>query len=412
MRSVSELLRLIESTTAELAVRLQVDDACSTDDTGLHDTVMSLQRVSSSLAVVSAHALSAWDRRRVWAGCGHTSAAHRLANEAHRSVSNARRDLRRARQLSQMPATATAILDGRLSIDHVDLLARADRPWRHLHFADHEQTLVDHCATLRWEPACRVVDYWIQHADAVAAEHDERIRALDVHCWASSTLDGAVVVDAVLDPIGGTIVATELDRLERQLWLADQAAGNERSPRQRRAAALVEMATRSASTPSDAQRPRPLFTVLVGDDTARHLCELASSRTVLHPSALGAHLDTALVESVIFDGPLTVLGVSDRRSFTGSLRRAIEVRDRNCRHESGCDVPADRCDVDHIDTWAEGGSTHQFNGRLLCRPHNRHSDLRGVATTPPSMRHLHRLDLVRARLRWRVLRAADESPGP
>jgi hypothetical protein len=81
------------------------------------------------------------------------------------------------------------------------------------------------------------------------------------------------------------------------------------------------------------------------------------------------------MEVVLFDGPATVLSVSRRRSFTGALRRAIEVRDRHCQHPAGCDVPVDRCDVDHVVPWIAGGRTDQFNGRLECRAHNRHADL-------------------------------------
>ncbi|MDA8148855.1 MAG: HNH endonuclease signature motif containing protein, partial [Actinomycetota bacterium] len=50
--------------------------------------------------------------------------------------------------------------------------------------------------------------------------------------------------------------------------------------------------------------------------------------------------------------------------------RAIEVRDRTCSHPT-CEVPAERCQVDHILPWSAGGATTQENGRLLCGFHNR-----------------------------------------
>jgi len=53
------------------------------------------------------------------------------------------------------------------------------------------------------------------------------------------------------------------------------------------------------------------------------------------------------------------------------LRRVIEVRDRRCQHESGCDIPIDGCDVDHTMPDSEGGHTTQDNGKLGCRYHNR-----------------------------------------
>ena len=60
-----------------------------------------------------------------------------------------------------------------------------------------------------------------------------------------------------------------------------------------------------------------------------------------------------------------------RRFFTGALRRAIEVRDRQCTHPSGCDVPAEECEIDHIQPYSRGGLTTQANGRCRCSVHNR-----------------------------------------
>ena len=48
---------------------------------------------------------------------------------------------------------------------------------------------------------------------------------------ASTTLDGTVRVDGTLDAIDGAIVSGELARLERLLYLADQAAGGQPNPR-------------------------------------------------------------------------------------------------------------------------------------------------------------------------------------
>jgi 5-methylcytosine-specific restriction endonuclease McrA len=37
----------------------------------------------------------------------------------------------------------------------------------------------------------------------------------------------------------------------------------------------------------------------------------------------------------------------------------------------GCDEPADNCDVDHKQPYADGGETSQENAEIECRPHNR-----------------------------------------
>jgi hypothetical protein len=186
----------------------------------------------------------------------------------------------------------------------------------------------------------------------------------------------------MLDPLTGAIVAGELKRIETELFDADWAeakarvgegvaiADLARTPAQRRADALAEMATRSAAVPPGARRPEPLFSVIVGYEAFTRLCELADG-TVVSPGSLVRWLDRAWVERVVFDGPSRVIDVGvTRRLFGGATRRAVELRDRECFHPY-CDIPAGDCDVDHIQPWSAGGPTTQANGRLACGYHNR-----------------------------------------
>lgn len=166
------------------------------------------------------------------------------------------------------------------------------------------------------------------------------------------------------------------------------------------------MATRSAAMPPDAVVPRPLFIALVGEGTVAELCELANG-TVINPAHLAPFMADAMLETVLFDGPSTVISISKQRSFTGALRRAIEVRDRHCQHPAGCDVPADQCDVDHIVPYSQGGPTSQHNGRLECPTHNRNDDKHDHGAMPFPERTVTRTDETLARLRWKAQRAAD-----
>ena len=138
----------IDDLAGVIASLLDVDPAGLTDDE-LHELVTALQRQRHRLASVAATAISAWDRRMVWADNGARSAATRLANDTSASTSSMGTEIRRARQLRSMPATAAALAAGELSPDHVDLLAKANRPWRNASFADHEDTLVEQCKVLR-----------------------------------------------------------------------------------------------------------------------------------------------------------------------------------------------------------------------------------------------------------------------
>ena len=376
--------------------------------------MISLQRARHRLAGVTAPALGRWDTLGVWRSDGSRSATTRLARDAATSTTTAGIELRRVRKMRDMPATSAAVCEGRLSMDHVDLLGRADQPHRHDLFTRDEQMLVKECSKLSHADAVRAVEYWMQRADGETGDSTTppQPHASSVH--ASTTYDGKVRLDGTLNKIDGAIFTKELGRLERKLYLADEAAGIVRTAAERRAAALVEMATRSASTPADAQRPKPLFTFLFGDDTFRRLCELGNG-TVITPDLILPYLGTADMEAILFDGPSTVIAASTARSFTGRLRRAIEVRDRHCQHPSGCDIPAEDCDVDHIVPWEDGGVTSQFNGRIECRPHNRDATKHDHDAQPFRERRIDDLDQLRARLRWQMQHEArddDEDDEP
>jgi Domain of unknown function (DUF222) len=398
-----EVIEQLDDTVSDL-LAVDVD---TVTDSELHEIVVALHRQSHRLAAARARLLARWETRGVWAADGSRSAAHRLARDTSTAVRTARRELGRARHLAAMPNTAAAVAEGALSPDHVDLLGAANDGSRRAVFADHEAMLVEQCRTLRFDQACRAVTYWWHRADTEAAEDDAR-RLHDARsASAVTTIDGIVDVRAWLDPIGGAAFKTELARLEHESYLADQRDGVNRTVAQRRADALVEMAQRSATAPTNGRRPRPLITVLVGDQSFTRLCELADG-TVITPGQVVPLLGVAEMESILFDGPTTVISVSKRRTFTGALRRAIQVRDRHCQHPSGCDVPAQDCDVDHITPHPRGGQTSQFDGRIECPTHNRHHDKHDHHATPNPSRPVTRLDELRARLRWRYLHSNQD----
>jgi hypothetical protein len=387
--------------TLEAAIDALTDvDLDGLDDGTLHELTVATQRLRDRLDVSAGRLLARWDDRQVWRNDQSLSPAARLSRELNASMRTARSRLRHAHALVRVPAVTAAVGSGRASPDHVALLARAQRraPDR---YADDEAMLLEHCTTLRFADAERVVSYWLHHADPDGAAADAAGDAERSGASVSETIDGTVIIDATLTGPDAHVFLDELRRLTTAQRHGDTTTGVVRTARQHRAAALIEMATRSAATPPGARRPRPLFTVLVGEDMFRHLCE-TSARRVISPGSLVPHLDTADMEVVLFDDAATVISVSPRRTFAGALRRAIEVRDRHCQHPSGCDVPADRCDVDHIVAWTAGGRTDQFNGRLECPAHNRHTDLHDTDGVSPPSRGLAYLDHVRARLRWQL----------
>jgi hypothetical protein len=259
-----------------------------------------------------------------------------------------------------------------------------------------EAMLVHHALTLSFGEFSTAIDYWSLHADPDGAEQSDLDRRDRRRVTLDQTLAGMWSGTMLLDPISGAIVAGELERLEQAMFDADRNDAKTRlgrDPRvgelarsadQRRADALVEMARRSTQTAAGdggvaGRSTKPLFTLVLGNDAFSHLCQLASGQ-VLSPEAILPWIGQADLERILFaQGPNRSVAVSHKRTFTGALRRLIEVRDQLCYHEY-CDIPAHRCQIDHIIPWTAGGPTSLDNGRLACGYHNR---LRHRRRPPP-----------------------------
>ena len=376
---------MLAEPTSQLVAAL--DGLCDADPTSLAagETVVELHRQLERLAAVVTRATAAFDSEREWEADGARTAGAWLAARCRLPVAAARRRVRVGRALRTMPATEGAWLAGEVGEAHVDaLVTERERVWAERFEAD-EAELVGFARDLGYRGFRRALAYWSQAADPDGAERRESEQREGRRLHLSQSFEGAWFIDGVLDPIAGEIVSTALRRIEDELFRDDWAEAKERvgegvrpsdlarTPAQRRADALVEMARRAGAVAADGggRTPDPLFTVLVGYETlAGRMCELASG-TVVTPGALLPWLTPAWVERVVFDGPDRVKNVGPRRRlFSGATRRAVEVRDRRCYSEY-CDVPASRCEIDHVVPFSAGGPTVDGNGRPACHYHDR-----------------------------------------
>jgi len=181
--------------------------------------------------------------------------------------------------LRHLPAAERAWLAGDITGAQVSLLTQARNERTAEAMEQSEKGLVDDATRLRFAAFQRLVAYRRQLADPDGDETRAARQVEDRRFDLSQTFQGAWVGDMVLDPIGGSIVATTLRRTDDELFRHDWAEAKERlgrdplvtelrrTPKQRRADALVEMAIRARTAPKDGTRPAPLFTVLVGYET-------------------------------------------------------------------------------------------------------------------------------------------------
>ena len=356
-------------------------DGLTDDDLTAH--VLRMQELRGALEAAEARVLGEWDRRKVWRADGAKAGAAWLASRQRLPMGEARRRLRHARAVRRFQAVAEAWAAGAIDRCHLTTLMGACTARTEGAFADEHLVLLDSARTRGFADFKRHCDIWALYRDPDGAEQgaadDEEGRELHL----SQSFGGMWFGRITLDPVRGTVVDETLRLIDRELFDADWASARsrlgrdplvtelDRTPAQRRADALVEMATRARTAPEGGRRPAPLFTVVVGLETlCGPLLELFN-RTVITPGTAAKWLTGADVERIVFESPSRVVDVgAKRRFFRGALRRAIEVRDRTCFHWT-CDEPPDRAEIDHIVEAHRGGPTTQDNGRLGCAVHNR-----------------------------------------
>jgi hypothetical protein len=353
------------------------------------EEVAALYRQFSRLHAFVVGAAAALDASKEWQAAGARNCATYLALTARLPKAEARRDVSLGRRLGKLTCVRRAFSEGEISSAHASAIAGLSNQRTEKALERDEELLVEKAKDLdSFADFTRVISYWEQLADPEGTDERAEEQRARRDVFLAESFGGAFLGKMTLDPISGTIVRDELARLENELFASDWTQATERlgrdpkvdelerTPAQRRADALVEMATRSKTAPADGKRPEPLFSVFVGWETLNgRISELAHG-TAVSPAALVDYLGGSIFERVVFGTDKRVEVSKKARLFTGATRRAIELRDRQCTHPY-CDRPISQCQCDHIIRHADGGPTTQENGRLLCGFHNRLRDRDG-----------------------------------
>ncbi len=124
---------------------------------------------------------------------------------------------------------------------------------------------------------------------------------------------------------------------------------------------------------------RPLLTVTVNYDIlARELSfGVLDNGFALTPEAVRRLACDAKILPATMNGSGQVLDLGrTQRTWAGSARRAVVLRDRGCIF-ADCDRPPSACDIHHIVYYSRGGQTDLANAAMLCAFHHyliHHSD--------------------------------------
>ena len=315
--------------------------------------------------------VGAFDRSRAFTALDAHSAASWLRSQARLSPNAASEHVRVARRLDELPEATRAFAAGEVGFGHCASITRVleDAPAQVV--AEAEPQLVS--AARRTDPhRLAMLTRHLRHTFAPEAcleeaEHNHQRRRLHL----SESADGLYYIDGVLDTEGGATLRTALDAA-----MGPPPAGDERTPAQRRADALVDLAQRQldgGELPAvGGQRPHLTLTADVAT-----LARLPGSRAA--DLDWGQPLPAETLRRIACDCEVTPVLVSEsgdplsvgrtKRLFTPAQRRALVLRDRGCVL---CGRPPAWTRGHHLVSWFDGGETSVTNGALLCnRCHRR-----------------------------------------
>ena len=304
-----------------------------------------------------------------------------MAVALHRSPDTVRRQLATARALLRLPRVLAALERGEVGADHADQVARVAHDLPDEVLPRYERTVLDRLL----EPGsvmtpgetgalCRRLRARIDVAGEEARRQKAR-RHEDVRIWAED--DGLACLQARIPLADAARVHAALDaRARLQPFDPDHTVG------MRRAAALVDAVCGDRAGGEGAgavgisvQVTVDLPTLMGLDDepavvtmpggpaepiTAEALRELLADPRV--PVTM-RRLVTDPSTGELLDRGRTCYRVPD------DLRAFLVARDGSCRFP-GCARRAERCDIDHIEPWDDGGGTDRSNLIPLCRRHH------------------------------------------
>lgn len=181
----------------------------------------------------------------------------------------------------------------------------------------------------------------------------------------SPLLDGMTAVEGLLDSEAVAVVSAAFAP-----FLVPAGPDHDRTPAQRRADALVEVAAAAIK----AEQLPQLSGAVAAVDVVIPLADLVAARGIVLPGT-GGILPGAQVGMLACDAAVgrILLGPDSlpldvgraERLFTPAQRRALAVRDRGCRFP-GCTRPARHTEAHHLVPWLDGGPTDLANDMLLC----------------------------------------------
>ncbi len=240
--------------------QLSGEDLTAVAAESMGDDQIALQRISNRVQAEALRRLRRFDSGQGYANSLALSAKGWLSWKCNLTYPAASNQVEVARALESLPQTSKALADGDISYRHASLIARTSEQLGDRMEAHAEEILVTAAKKLDPHDLQRVTAH-LRHclqADEVLRDaneaHEKRFLYL------SQTLDGVFYLNGRLDAEGGATLQTALDSI-----MGPPARDDDRTARQRRADAAVEMGRRlldaGALPEVGGQKPHLMVTV-------------------------------------------------------------------------------------------------------------------------------------------------------
>ncbi len=351
--------------------RLAKEDLNSVPAESMGDDMLSLQRIESRLQAETLRRLRRFDSGQGYANSLALSAKGWLRWKCNLTYTAASNQVEVARALESLPQTSRAFADGDISYRHASLIASTSEQLGDKMESHAEEILVNSAKELDPKSLGQVAAH-LRHC----LQPDEVLRdANESHerrfLYLSQTLGGVFYLNGRLDAEGGAVLQTALNSV-----MGPPAPDDERTTRQRRLDAAVEMARRQLDggrlPEVGGQKPHLMVTVdmaTLAKEPGSRAAELEWAQPIPAETARRIACDCTITP--VFRGAEShqVDAGTSSRVIPPSMRRALIVRDKHCRFP-GCDMPAAWTDGHHLRHWADGGPTALWNLLLICRRHH------------------------------------------
>jgi Domain of unknown function (DUF222)/HNH endonuclease len=257
----------------------------------------------------------------------------------------------------EMPATINAMKSGSVGFAHVATMGRTASD---VGGAFDEAKLLPLAKKLSPGRFFHTCLNFRHSVDADGYNRDQETLAEQRGLRLNTARDGCLIINGLLDPVGGAAFRSALEPLAKRL-----GPGDDRTREQRYADAAVELA--SGGKPANVQVTASLETLQGAAGAPAG--EMEFSLPISSATAQRLACDSTVTRVLLKDSVVIDVGKAER-TIRGARRRALNARDQHCRWP-GCERPAAWCDGHHIVFWMNGGDDDLENLVLLCQRHHR-----------------------------------------